>query len=109
MSWQLRLDFVKVQGPRTPFVVFEPGITPHVSFPGIYMDSNAPLTEYDVQWTIRHEFGHVLGLPDCYMEFYDTDIEAMVSYQLDVTNLMCSRRGHIQQTHYDELKRIYLN
>jgi len=53
--------------------VFEPGVTPHVNGIGgriITMDANAPLDDYDVSWTIRHEYGHVLGFPDCYVEFY---------------------------------------
>ena len=57
--------------------------------------------------TIRHEYGHVLGFPDCYLEFYDTNLNQMVQYQLDITNLMCSRRVHLQQSHYDEMKRVY--
>lgn len=109
-GWQLQLNFVETNSEDTTHVVFVPGSTPHVNdLAGseITMDANAPLSEYDVQWTIRHEYGHVLGFPDCYLEFYDTSIDAFVSYQLDVTNLMCSRRGHLNQSHFDELKRVY--
>jgi len=93
-----------------PYVQFEAGATPHVNGLGgnqIVMDANAPLTEWDVQWTIRHEFGHVLGLPDCYFEFYDTRAEEMVNYQLDTSDLMCSRAGKMNQRIFDELKRVY--
>lgn len=109
-GWKLLLDFVDSNDEEMTRVEFEPGATPHVeSAPGhiITMDQNALLSEYDVQWTIRHEYGHVLGFPDCYHEFYDEEIEAFVSYQLDVTNLMCSRRGHLQETHFTELKKAY--
>lgn len=107
--WKLELSY-QGSSPGTPYIVFEPGATPHVNAVGgntITMDQNQPLTEYGVQWIIRHEFGHVLGFPDCYVEFYDSDEKRMVAYQLDISNLMCSRRGAIQATHYDEVKKHY--
>lgn len=111
-GWSLKLDFQSsASGWSTSEVVFVPGATPHVNGLGgntITMDANQPLEEYGTRWTIRHEFGHVLGLPDCYVEFFDEDRNAMISYQLDLDNLMCSRRGKLQQIHYDELKRAYL-
>ena len=71
------------------------------------MDANQPLTEYDAQWTIRHEFGHVLGLPDCYVEFYIQERGVIMNYQLDIDNIMCSRRGHVKETNVQELERAY--
>jgi hypothetical protein len=72
------------------------------------MDANTPLTEWDVQWTIRHEFGHVLGFVDCYLEFYDPSEKAIVTYQLDIDHLMCARSGRMQKSMYDVLKQYYL-
>jgi hypothetical protein len=92
-------------------VEFQPGVVPHVNdIAGdtIVMDKNASLNEWDVQWTIRHEFGHVLGFTDCYVEFYDSAAQQMVNYQIDVSNLMCSRAGKFKQTHFDEMKANYL-
>lgn len=109
LPFSLHIDFVP-QNQYGVKVIWEPGITPHVPRLGdnrIYMDANAPITEYDVQWTIRHEFGHVLGFPDCYIEFYDVDLQAIVGYQIDIEDLMCSRRGHLKERHVKELKRIY--
>jgi hypothetical protein len=108
-GWALRLDFGGWSW-NTAEVVFVPGATPHVNGLGgnrITMDANQSLTEYGTRWTIRHEFGHVLGLPDCYIEFYDSEREVMVSYQLDLSNLMCSRRGKFQALHFEELKKAY--
>jgi hypothetical protein len=107
-TWALKMNFGTYQnGPR---LIFEAGVVPHVNGLGgneIVMDSNQPIEEYESQWTIRHEFGHVLGLPDCYHEFYDTNLEAYVNYQLDVTDLMCSRAGNMKERIYKELKRVY--
>jgi len=105
--WQLRLVFSPSAAPNVTFVA---GATPHVedlAGDTITMDANSPLTEYNVQWTIRHEFGHTIGFPDCYHEFYDSGEGVMISYQLDITDLMCSRRGHLKQRHIDDLRRVY--
>jgi hypothetical protein len=109
LGWQLRLNFTE-GGMDTTHITFSPGATPHVNGLGgneITMDANQPITEYHVRWTIRHEYGHTLGFPDCYIEFYDTDKTVMISYQIDTTNLMCSRRGKLQEKHFEELKRVY--
>jgi hypothetical protein len=109
-GWNLRLDFGQGNQATTSHIRWATGVTPHVEPPNtIVMDENQPISEYESQWTIRHEFGHILGFPDCYVEFYDVDQAVMISYQLDITNLMCSRRGHLKQTHVDELKRVYLH
>ncbi|MEK6553816.1 MAG: hypothetical protein AABZ31_01135, partial [Bdellovibrionota bacterium] len=108
-AFNLYVDF-SLSSSDAVFVTWQPGVTPHVPYLGaseMVMDSNAPISEYDVQWTIRHEFGHVLGLPDCYVEFYNEDTQSIISYQLDTTDLMCSRRGHINQRHLDELRANY--
>lgn len=105
--WKLNLNF---SNSARIYVRFAPDENPHVNSLGgdqITMNQNVPLTEYDAQWTIRHEFGHTLGLKDCYVEFYDPKEGVMIAYQLDITNLMCSRRGHLQQIHYDTLKKNY--
>ena len=107
-NWHLELPFTG--NSEAPHVVFLPGVTPHVNGIGgdeITMNSSQPLTEYDAQWTIRHEYGHVLGFPDCYVEFYERERNVIVNYQFDIDNLMCSRRGHIKATHLAELKRVY--
>lgn len=107
-NWKLLLQFQSAS--NIPYIEFVPGATPHVNELGgnqIVMDANQPLTEWDSQWTIRHEFGHVLGFPDCYVEFYDSSLHAIVNYQLDVSDLMCSRKGKLKENHFLEMKRNY--
>ena len=108
LNWKLLLNFNNSARIHVDFI---PNENPHVDKLGgdrIVMNANAPLTEYDVRWTIRHEFGHTLGFHDCYIEFYIPKENIMMSYQLDLTNLMCSRQGHFKQIHYDLLKKHYL-
>jgi hypothetical protein len=107
-DWRLEMPFVNDSS--LAHIEFEAGATPHVNGLGgdtIIMDTNQPLTEYDAQWTIRHEFGHVLGLPDCYVEFYVSEKKTIVNYQLDIDNIMCSRRGHVKAENVNELRRAY--
>lgn len=107
-GWRLNLNFGIY--PNGPLLKFESGVVPHVNGLGgniITMDSNQPIEEYESQWTIRHEFGHVIGLPDCYHEFYDKKLNAYVNYQLNTTDLMCSRAGNMNERIYLELKKHY--
>jgi hypothetical protein len=110
-TWNLKLNFLTSGNPNNvPHVEFEPGVTPHVNGLGgntITMDANLALEEWDNQWTIRHEFGHVIGFPDCYIEFYDNQKGVIINYQLDISNMMCSRAGKFLPTHFDELKRVH--
>jgi hypothetical protein len=107
-SWAMKINFGTFDdGPR---LEFKAGEVPHVNGLGgniITMDSNQPIEEYESRWTIRHEFGHVIGLPDCYHEFFDTKLDAYVNYQLDVTDLMCSRAGNMNERIFNELKEAY--
>ena len=108
-GWSLEMSFIQGRmWPRTAFLEFQPNVTPHVSGGNkIVMDANTALEEYNVRWTIRHEYGHILRLPDCYHEFYDRENNQMINYQLDITDLMCSRAGKMNKRIYDELKKVY--
>ena len=106
-NWSLLLSFVD-RGFGISRLDFKPNVTPHVSGGNlIVMDANTSLEEYSVKWTIRHEYGHILRLPDCYFEFYSPEENLMINYQLDVTDLMCSRAGDMNDRIYHELKRVY--
>ena len=108
-DWRLSMEFVPLSW-GVSRLEFKSGVTPHVNKLGgniITMDKAASIDEYDIQWTIRHEYGHVIGLPDCYFEFYDEQNQMGVSYQIDTTDLMCSRAGNFNERLYKELKSNY--
>ena len=108
-EWHIQVHFSNLS--TAPFLVFEDGAVPHVNQVGgntITLDANTPTDEYSVQWTLRHEFGHVLGFKDCYLEFYDHVEKQFVNYQLDLTDIMCSEAGNFTAHHSSELRRVYL-
>jgi len=109
-AWGLYIDFLTSTPVGTSKIEFKPGVTPHVSGGNkIVMDQNVDIEEYEVQWTIRHEFGHILRFPDCYVEFYLESEDVAVNYQLDTSDLMCSRAGDMNERIYQELRKVYFN
>ncbi len=109
-DFQLKLDFTESSKKAIPHIEFKSGVTAHVNeIAGdtITMDGDYSIENYDQRWTIRHEYGHVLGLVDCYLEFYDVNEKAMIYYEVDIDNLMCSRHGKFQPLHITGLKNAY--
>ncbi|MBN8555644.1 MAG: hypothetical protein J0L93_09385 [Deltaproteobacteria bacterium] len=108
-DWKLNLQWTSFNffGFK-PYIKWEAGATAHVNGLGssrITLDKNRSLSEQS--WTLAHEFGHVLGFPDCYLEFYDSENEEIISYQIDYGDLMCSRSGRFLKRHFLELQEAY--
>jgi hypothetical protein len=57
---------------------------------------------------LAHEFGHVLGFPDCYTEFYDREKKSLIYYEIskENTNIMCSMKNcvTVPTDYLDQLK-----
>lgn len=111
-EWQwtsggLKLNFDPKAAANIRFI---PGTIASVDSVGgdtITMDSQVSLESWDSQWTIRHEYGHVLGFPDCYIEFWDDSEKSFISYQFDLDNLMCSRAGKFNDRNKSEFLKAY--
>jgi hypothetical protein len=56
---------------------------------------------------LAHEFGHVLGFPDCYIEFFDDSKKELVYYEISekYTNIMCSLKldVHVPEDYFIQL------
>lgn len=92
-------------------LIFKEGATANVNGLGGYlitMNRNADLRTEKDSAILRHEFGHVLGFPDCYVEFYDPREESFIAYFLDSTDIMCSTAGSFKEHHYLELKKAFV-
>jgi hypothetical protein len=112
VGFNLKLDFLDSSDVSIPHIEFKPGVTAHVNdLAGdtITMDGDYSINNYDQRWTIRHEYGHILGFIDCYLEFYDVNEKAMIYYEVDTDNLMCSRHGSLKPKHIEMLRENYKN
>jgi len=108
-GFKLIINFVE-QNPISPYLEFVKGVTPHVSgdnWEKITMDPDYSLDDFNTQWTIRHEFGHILGFPDCYLEFYNKNEKTMMYYTIEPDNLMCAWGGKLQPSHEQQLRQAY--
>ena len=108
----LNLRFIPAAAPRPDAlaVLWQPGAYPHVDELGgqvITMDRNLPRWLEQVERTLAHEFGHILGFPDCYVEFWSESEEAFIYYTLDPENRMCSLAGATLPVHYEALAQTY--
>lgn len=61
----------------------------------IHLSPSVPIFQRPL--VIAHELGHVLGLPDCYVEYFDSDKNEIVYYEPTTLkegekNIMCSMR-----------------
>ena len=102
------LDFQDVE--NIPNLILKENSVAHVNKLGgndIIMNSTINMNAKGTQATLNHEFGHVLGLPDCYIEFFDEEQDAFVNYQLFKSDMMCSASGKLTPRIIEELKRVY--
>lgn len=105
---EVALDFKDEK--NIPNIVLKDNSVAHVNKLGgndIIMNTSLDFSSYTSQRTLSHEFGHVLGLPDCYIEFYDEEEEAFVNYQLFKDDMMCSANGKLTPRIIAELKKVY--
>jgi len=108
-SWAIRIAFQR-EPHGIPNLEMRPGVNPHVDVIAgnrIVMDANQPIADESVQWVLSHEFGHVLGFKDCYLEFFEAETGQITNYDLDSDNIMCSRGGRVQHLHFQELIKHY--
>lgn len=104
-TWKIKVKFSANYGTQ---VHFAPGQTAYApSHHEIYFDQNDLLDDPEIQHVFAHEFGHLLGFQDCYVELYDESKDEFLVYELDTTNIMCSGAGKVQTSMIDQLRERY--
>lgn len=71
------------------------------------LDANQALESTASALAFQHEFGHVLGFADCYVEYWSEAGQEFIYYSLDATNRMCSLAGETQPGHWDALLDLF--
>jgi hypothetical protein len=61
----------------------------------VFLSRNIALSEQ--KRVLAHEFGHILGFPDCYIEFFDEKNKNLIYYEIskENTNIMCSLKSNV--------------
>lgn len=71
----------------------------------MYLDRN--LDQTNLINVAAHEFGHILGFPDCYIEYFDSVKNALVYYELSPQsrNIMCSLKSgfKVEDSYIDQI------
>ena len=114
-AWKLGPFHVKIQfnnrvDPQLLQLHFISGIVPHTDGAGgnqIFLDANLSYRQKNSTQILQHEFGHLLGFPDCYVQFYDESNQTVVYYSLQKNNLMCNRNGVVTPAQVQKIQRAY--
>lgn len=61
----------------------------------VYLNASLPLEQ--LSKVFAHELGHVLGFPDCYIEYFDVTKKELVYYEIaeKSTNIMCTMKAGV--------------
>lgn len=92
-----------------PKILIKKDIIPNVSNNRkiISWNQNYDLKSNYGRQVMAHEFGHIIGFPDCYVEFFDAEKDEAIFYFLNRDNIMCNSLGSITQDHIDQMNKNY--
>ncbi len=105
-NYQTIIEFIDDPDAPSAVVSLIPDINPHASYKDstLFLNSVSFQTDPFNKFIIAHEFGHLLGVHDCYVELYDTSAAEFVSYRLDQHYVMCSNsKGRANDSHFEFL------
>lgn len=73
----------------------------------LYLNFDTDYNTITGRYLLTHELGHIIGFPDCYVEFYEAESDSFVSYSIDESNIMCSGRGRVLPGHFKKIQKEY--
>jgi hypothetical protein len=106
-----KLNLILTDKVSSPFIQTQNGINPHVNMDRTTISwEEATDSDNNISRKIlSHEFGHILGFNDCYIEYWDQTKRELIYYTLDSGNIMCSSNGYVQKQHIEKIIQAYNN
>lgn len=107
-NFKLKIEQVESKGSDVIEIIPSSGMISYVPDNNnrqIYLSTNLDLATK--KKVLAHEFGHVLGFPDCYIEFFDNQKKDLIYYEMgkEDTNIMCSMKEGVRvlDDYFDQL------
>lgn len=107
----LEIEILNSKDPMVPFIKLNDNRANYVHFDNpkeMGLQEDFLYDPYSYADVVAHEFGHILGFVDCYLEFYEDDNKTIVSYPLDPNNIMCGGSSYkVTRSHVKALEQAY--
>jgi hypothetical protein len=108
-NWSSSVTFTRNLKQAVVQVKFTKDKNPSHGDSTIHLAADEDLDSEIAKWTIRHEFGHVLGFKDCYLRFLDPlNPKQLLYYEMDLSHLMCTMYGKMTPQMNAEIQSVYL-
>ncbi len=90
-----------------PKIIDKDQIIPSVNKARNTLNWSRDIVGNEARNVMAHEFGHILGFKDCYVEFINEDQNMATFYFIENDDIMCNSSGIVSKKHFDQLKKAF--